>query len=106
MPEMNDIRAFTRRLADEFRPQRIILFGSHANGQKHPGSDVDLLIELSYSGNSLRVAERILRRLGSTLPVDLVVCSPRELRKRLAEHDWFLMDIVEKGIVLYERRDA
>ena len=33
-----------RRIAEEFDPERIILFGSYAYGKPHPYSDMDLLI--------------------------------------------------------------
>ena len=33
-----------KRIADRFRPERIILFGSHARGDAGPDSDIDLLV--------------------------------------------------------------
>jgi uncharacterized protein len=33
-----------RRIAEDFKPQRIILFGSHARGEATEDSDYDLLI--------------------------------------------------------------
>ena len=38
------IRAFARQVAAQFHPEKIILFGSHAYGQPHEGSDVDILV--------------------------------------------------------------
>ena len=32
------------RVVEEFAPQRVILFGSHARGDATPDSDVDLLV--------------------------------------------------------------
>ncbi len=40
MVSMKDIRAVGRRIAREFRPQQVILFGSHARGAAGPDSDV------------------------------------------------------------------
>ena len=34
MVNMKDIRAVGRRIAREFRPQRVILFGSHARARR------------------------------------------------------------------------
>ncbi|HXU32595.1 MAG TPA: nucleotidyltransferase domain-containing protein [Thermoanaerobaculia bacterium] len=31
-------------IVEEFEPERIILFGSHARGDARPGSDIDLLV--------------------------------------------------------------
>ena len=38
------IRRFARGVAERFRPDRIILFGSHAYGAPHRDSDVDILV--------------------------------------------------------------
>jgi predicted nucleotidyltransferase len=44
MVSMKDIRKFAAVIAREFRPQRIILFGSYAYGRPTEDSDVDLLV--------------------------------------------------------------
>lgn len=106
MVAMKDIRAFARRLATDFKPRRIILFGSYAHGNPRRDSDVDLLVEMPYRGHPVRRAIEILRRLDPRFGLDLIVCSPQEVRRRLAQHDWFLMDAIEKGRLLYEARDA
>ncbi|MAE69956.1 MAG: hypothetical protein CME06_05755 [Gemmatimonadetes bacterium] len=36
----------TRRIVEQFDPDRIIIFGSHARGTAGPESDVDLLVVL------------------------------------------------------------
>jgi hypothetical protein len=41
---MRVIRRYVRAIADEFQPDKIILFGSYAYGTPHEGSDVDLLV--------------------------------------------------------------
>ncbi|HTK75639.1 MAG TPA: nucleotidyltransferase domain-containing protein, partial [Gemmataceae bacterium] len=38
------IRQFARQVAERFRPDKIILFGSHAYGTPHADSDVDILV--------------------------------------------------------------
>ena len=41
---MWEIRRFARGVAEQFDPEKIILFGSHAYGNPGPDSDVDILI--------------------------------------------------------------
>lgn len=106
MVPMKDIRAFARRIAKEFRPQRIILFGSHAYGKPNTSSDVDLLIEMPYRGHPTHKAAEILVHLNPTFAVDLIVRSPAEIKRRIAMNDWFLQDVVTKGVVLYECRNG
>jgi predicted nucleotidyltransferase len=99
---MKDIRAFARRVAAEFRPRKIILFGSHAQRRATKDSDVDLLIIVPSSGDRVRQAVAIQLELKPKFPVDLIVRSPQEVRRRLQMGDTFIRDILRDGIVLYE----
>ena len=47
---MEEIQTFARRIAEEFHPERIILFGSYAYGTPGPDSDMDLLVVLPFEG--------------------------------------------------------
>ena len=96
------IRALSRRIAAQFNPDRIILFGSRARGRAHADSDVDLLVVMRCNGSGARKAVEILNRVEPEFAVDLIVRTPQEIRKRLAQHDGFLADIVRRGKVLYE----
>ena len=102
MIAMKDIRAFARRIAEEFRPKRIILFGSYAYGRPTQDSDVDLLIVMPYKGRPTDVSLKIRNRMHPGFPIDLFVYSPSELRRRIAQEDYFLIEVVEKGKVLHE----
>ena len=90
------------RLAREFRPQRIVLFGSHARGQARKNSDVDLLVVLPFRGRSARKSADIQMRLRPTFPLDLLVRTPAQIRRRLAQGDSFLLEVMEKGRILHE----
>ena len=96
------IRALSRRIAEEFRPARIILFGSYASGRAREDSDVDLLVVMPFEGKGARKAAEILNRVEPDFPVDVIVRSPRQMRERLASADFFLREVVKKGRVLYE----
>jgi predicted nucleotidyltransferase len=41
---MRVIRRFARDVAEQFHPDKIILFGSYAYGTPHADSDVDILV--------------------------------------------------------------
>ena len=96
------IRALSRRIAAQFNPDRIILFGSRARGRAHADSDVDLLVVMRCNGSGARKAVEILNRVEPEFAVDLIVRTPQEIRRRLAQQDRFLGDIVRRGKVLYE----
>jgi predicted nucleotidyltransferase len=99
------IRRFARVVAREFRPAKIILFGSHAHGTAHADSDVDILVVMP-ARNKHSQAVRIRSAVPAPFPMDLLVRTPRELEARLREGDTFLTEILAKGKVLYESGDA
>ncbi|CAN5779654.1 hypothetical protein BH23GEM7_BH23GEM7_29630 [soil metagenome] len=96
------IREFAGRLAREFTPERIILFGSYAAGTARPDSDVDLFVIMRFEGAPVRQAVEILRRLRPPFAVDLLVRTPEEVQRRLQQNDFFVQDVVRDGTVLYE----
>ena len=100
------IRAVAEKIAEEFRPHKVILFGSHARGDGGRDSDVDLLVILSFRGKGCRKAVEILERINVSFPIDLLVRTPAQVRRRIREGDFFMRDIVEHGKVLYEKSHA
>src|SRR6516164_3388172 len=96
------IRYYARQIAEQFHPERIILFGSYAYGKPHKDSDVDILVVMPAK-DEINQAVRILEKTNSAFPLDLIVRTPHNLRWRLKEGDWFLREIVARGRVLYEK---
>jgi predicted nucleotidyltransferase len=102
---MAAIRRFARKVADRFRPDRIILFGSHAYGAPYADSDVDILVVMP-ARNQIDQACRIDAALDPPFPLDLIVRTPKNLAWRLKEGDWFLREVVSQGKVLYAKDDG
>ena len=101
---MRLIRRYACAIAEEFHPDKIILFGSQAYGTPHEDSDVDLLVVMPAL-NQHDQAVRILWRLAAPFPLDLIVRTPKEMAWRLEEGESFLTTIVSQGKVLYEKND-
>src|SRR5438046_6109321 len=95
---MRVIRRYARAIAEEFHPDKIILFGSYAYGTPHEDSDVDLLVVMPPGNQNQAV--RIQWRLAAPFPVDLIVRTPKEMKWRLAEGNSFLTTVVTCGKVL------
>lgn len=95
------IEALSREIAVRYKPERIVLFGSHATGKAAEHSDVDLLVVMNFSGPPARKAAEILDGIHSVLPIDIIVRTPETLENRLAQNDFFLQDILSTGKVLY-----
>jgi predicted nucleotidyltransferase len=102
MVSLKDIQAFVDRIARNFHPERIILFGSYAWGKPTPDSDVDLLVVLPFQGKNWKMASKIRKRIHPPFPVDLVVRTSEQLQQRLKQGDGFFEDITQQGKVLYE----
>lgn len=98
------IQKYVGEVVKQFRPDRIVMFGSYASGKPGSDSDVDLLVVMRHSGASVEQAARIRRRIRAGFPLDIIVRSPAAIRKRLAMGDGFIRDILEKGTVLHESR--
>lgn len=102
---MAAIRRLAAEIAEKFHPEKIILFGSYAYGEPNEDSDVDLLIVMP-TRNMISQSARIRLAINQVLfPLDLIVRTPKELKWRIEEGDWFLREIVGKGKVLYEATD-
>lgn len=103
MIDRRQIRKFSAAVAREFRPEKIILFGSYAYGQPTEDSDVDLLVIMPRTRvRGERMSLRIRRAIPSGFPMDLIVRTPSFIAQRLAWGDCFTQEILTKGKVLYE----
>jgi predicted nucleotidyltransferase len=99
------IRRYARQIAERFRPERIILFGSHAYGTASADSDVDILVVMP-ARNQHDQASKIRLALPAPFPMDLIVRTPKNLQWRLVEGESFHTEIVTLGKVLYEKNGS
>jgi len=93
-----------KKLAKEYAPERIILFGSYAYGTPEEDSDIDLLI-IKDTPEALidrwTTVRRILTDRKRTVGLDTLVLTPQEVSRQLAKGDQFIGEIIERGKVLY-----
>jgi predicted nucleotidyltransferase len=94
-----------QRLAAEFDPEQIILFGSHAWGTPTEDSDLDLLVIVSQSDERptrrAMLAHRCLR--GLLVPMDVLVKTREEMDRFGQVPASFEAEILQRGKVLYGR---
>jgi predicted nucleotidyltransferase len=71
----------TQRLVAEFQPEQVWLYGSHAWGNPHDDSDVDLLVVVPHSDETpIRRSQRAHRCLrGLRMPKDVLVETRQEV---------------------------
>lgn len=101
MIEMKQIETYAAQIGREFHPHKIILFGSYANNQAGPNSDVDLLIVMPFSGKAWKKAVEIRTSISFPFAVDLILRTPEEIDRRLSSQDPFICHITRTGRVLY-----
>ena len=91
------------RLVKTFSPEKVILFGSHAWGNPHTDSDIDLLVVLKNDDTPpTRRAAKAYRSLrGLALPVEIIVSTIEELKRNLSVPTSLTRKIFEQGKVLY-----
>jgi predicted nucleotidyltransferase len=92
-----------RRIVAALQPEGIYLYGSHAYGQPHEDSDVDLLVIVGDSAlpphKRAVVAYRALREY--SVPAEVKVVTRAEFERRAQWHSSVERIVREKGKVLY-----
>ncbi len=100
---INDINNNVTTIVRNCNPEKIILFGSYADGNPTPESDVDLLIIIKSDKSNWEVSIDISLLLNHSYPIDIIVKTPDEVKKRVRMGDFFLKNILKSGKLLYER---
>ena len=98
----SEIRKMVERIVREFRPAKVILFGSHARGEAGPDSDVDLLVVMDCKGSKRE--KRLAIRLALhkfPIPKDIIVTTPEEFAWRKEIPGTIERPAEREGKVLY-----
>ena len=103
MVSMDDIQLVADRIAREFDPDKIILFGSYAHGTAGPDSDVDLLVVLPFEGKPFWKSVEIINRVNPQFSLELIARRPADAASRYAQGDPLIHDAFDHGRVLYDR---
>lgn len=102
MVKQEAIQNIVKRIAENYKPEKIYLFGSFVWGKPTNDSDVDLFIIKDTEQNHLDRDKAVRRIINRELPVDLLIYTPQETQRRLGIGDFFIRNILQKGKVLYE----
>lgn len=91
------------RIVAEMRPERVILFGSAARGEAGEASDIDLTVIAETELSFFDRIGRVLRLYRGDREINVLVYTPDEWQRMLAEGRRFIKRIADEGRVLYER---
>ncbi len=115
---MNKVKTFEEplqqillALKDE-NVQKIIVFGSVANGYVHEDSDIDLLIVMDTDYLPITYEERLeyriqirrkIRDIAKRIPIDLLIYTRKEYQILTENMNAFMREIHDFGKVIYEK---
>ena len=91
-------------LINEYKPEKIILFGSLASGEVHEGSDLDLVIIKDTSQRPIDRQVEVYRLTKPDIGIDLFIYTPQEFKYLDSIGFSVVKEIVAKGKILYEAR--
>ena len=86
----------------QINPQAIILFGSAVSGRRSIDSDYDFLIKKDTNRSIADRIRDIHSVLKTTIPVDVIVVTPKEARD-LPKKSVFFSQIFQEGRIVYGR---
>lgn len=97
-----EINKIKDKIVERYRPEKIILFGSYAYGKPDNDSDVDFMVIMPFKGKGQYKALEILESISPSIPIDLLVRTPIQVKTRISQNDFFMHKVLTKGKVLYE----
>jgi predicted nucleotidyltransferase len=98
------LKEIIKRIVDVVEPDKIILFGSRANGKNKERSDYDICVLKKEVENKRKLAQKIYRKLfGVGASVDVIVETPEKFNE--LKDKWFLIhgEIARSGSLVYEK---
>ena len=89
-------------ILQQTQPLRIVLFGSAARGEMHPGSDVDIMIVVPEGVDGFQLAWSIYPKFTDLgVGVDLVVVTSDDLDRKRNDKSLVFNAAIREGIELY-----
>lgn len=105
MATKKELKKIVKKIVEYYRPEKIILFGSQAREKGERDSDFDLFIIKRTKKDFFSRIQKIEELLwGRKIPLDILVYTPEQIKRRLAMGDFFVEEILNKGKILYEKK--
>ena len=106
MVDSNKINEIISRIATKFNPDKIILFGSYANGTQKEDSDLDLIIiQETDLPPQQRGFDIRMSLIGTMIPFDILIFTKLEFEQEKGKRFSFLSSAIKNSKILYERAD-
>ncbi len=101
-----ELQRYLALLEKHYNPEKILLFGSMVKDEEiKEWSDLDLVIIKETDQRFLDRTKEVMRLLRPRVGVDILVYTPQEFEILSRKRPFVRNEIVQKGRVLYERRN-
>jgi len=105
MITQNKINEVVNKIALNYQPEKIILFGSYAFGTPNEDSDLDLIIIKNTDTPEQKRGWEVRKFLiGSLVPMDILIYTPKEFEDELKSKYSFVSSVISETKLLYERK--
>lgn len=99
---LNEIKRQIIYAFEPFGPDKIILFGSMAQGKWDEYSDVDVIVVYETGKTFLERLKELYLSWDIPRSIDILAYTPTEFSEMLSEN-FFVQDAVRHGEIIYER---
>ncbi|HLC14805.1 MAG TPA: nucleotidyltransferase domain-containing protein [Thermodesulfovibrionia bacterium] len=107
MNEISDqIKKIIEIIINDYKPDKVILFGSRARGDDRPDSDIDILVISDKEKNLPRYKRGLQVRVklsGILIPKDILFYTHEDFSRWRKVRQSFVSTVIREGVVLYER---
>ena len=89
----------------EYKPEKVIIFGSFSEKRIHEWSDIDMLIIKQTKARPVDRCVKLCRLVKPKVGIDMFIYTPEEYGRLINEKSSFLLNIIKKGKVVFEKRN-
>lgn len=107
MVSLDQITQLVKEIAEGYKPEKIYLFGSYANGIPNKDSDIDLFIVKETKTRKIYRIEEVLNSLDINefplIGIDFIIYTPQELEGVKNQVINIANIALKTGKIMYER---
>lgn len=97
------IEEYVKKIIESLNPYVVILFGSFATGDINEGSDIDILVIADFKEVFLDRIKTLMKLNTFGIPIEPIGYTLEEFENMRVGGNRFVMEVMEKGRVLYKR---
>lgn len=99
------IRQVVKTIKD-YDPEKVILFGSYAEGNADECSDIDLVIIKKTTSPFMERLKEVIKYIKVPIKADILVYTPQEWDLMRKQKNILIAIVRSKGKILYEKQRA